>query len=401
MRPVPLGKLLRLTMVTLPGRLAAVTLAIAVDLLVWGGDVTTASGDHVPGWLPPVVTVVAYQSLWALGTRPQVVLALHSTLALVSTMVPKWQPFAGLLLATYAVSSRPRTRHTGALLAWLGAGLLSHSYASARLTSDPVRSTATLLLLWTALVAAIWVAGARQRQVVARARSAGELISSRADRELADERLRIARDLHDGVCAALTAIHLQAAGARAIGATSGGVAAPSLAAIQTSAERSLLELRRVVGDLRCEPGAADGSPTPGPHLAEVSDLVEIVRAAGLRVHLTQRVDPAAVLDPRIEATVVRVVQEGLTNALKHAPAHARCAVAIEIGDRGAHVRISNPQRPWPSAGNTPAAGLTGGGVGLASLRERAALVGGRLTWRADGNRFALELAVPQPVGAGR
>lgn len=168
-----------------------------------------------------MVTVVAYQSLWALGTRPQVVLALHSTLALVSTMVPKWQPFAGLLLATYAMSSRPRTRHTGALLAWLGAGLLSHSYASARLTSDPVRSTATLLLLWTALVAAIWVAGARQRQVVARARSAGELISSRADRELADERLRIARDLHDGVCAALTAIHLQAAGARAIGATSG------------------------------------------------------------------------------------------------------------------------------------------------------------------------------------
>ena len=133
----------------------------------------------------------------------------------------------------------------------------------------------------------------------------------------------------------------------------------------------------------------------------MSDLVEIVRAAGLRVHLTQRVDPAAVLDPRIEATVVRVVQEGLTNALKHAPAHTRCAVAIEIGDRGAHVRISNPQRPWPSAGNTPAAGLTGGGVGLASLRERAALVGGRLTWRADGNRFALELAVPQPVGAGR
>ena len=129
MRPVPLGELLRLTMVTLPGRLAAVTLAIAVDLLVWGGDVTTASGDHVPGWLPPVVTVVAYQSLWALGSRPQVVLALHSTLALVSTMVPKWQPFAGLLLATYAVSLSTR----GGLAAVGAAGLAGSRAALAQL----------------------------------------------------------------------------------------------------------------------------------------------------------------------------------------------------------------------------------------------------------------------------
>ena len=394
---------------TVRARAVAVTVAIIIDLLVWGGAVATTSGGAVPWWLPVAVTVVGHQSLWFVGSRPHVVLAAGSALALVSCVVPKWQPFAGLLIATYAVGARPRGRHTLLLLAGLGAALLSHSYASARLTAEPIRSTATLLALWAALAAGAWAVGARHRRTVDRAAAADEQWSAHAREGVANERLRIARDLHDGVCGAVTAIQLQAAGACALGPTHPEATGPSLEAIRSSAERTLLELRRVLGDLRRDAVEdCGGSSIPGPSLEEIPELVGLARNAGLRVTLTQTVDAATRLDPGAEATVVRVVQEGLTNAVKHGP-RGRCEISVTVGPAGADVRVASTGsrcRTTPTtlaestgAGAAQLAGASG--VGLVGLAERAALVGGHLRWTADRDRFTLDLAVPAPAWAGR
>jgi signal transduction histidine kinase len=397
-------------METVRARAVAVVVAIILDLLVWGGSVATTSGGSIPWWLPVAVTVVGQQSLWFVGSRPHLVLAAGSALALVSCVVPKWQPFTGLLVATYAVGTRPRGRHTLPVLAGLGAALLSHSYASARLTVEPVRSTATLLALWAALAAGAWAVGVRHRRTVDRAAAAGEHWSAQAREGVANERLRIARDLHDGVCGAVTAIQLQAAGACALGPTHPEATGPSLLAIQSSAERTLVELRRVLGDLRRDAVEdTGGSSISGPSLEEIPQLVGLARSAGLRVTLTQTVDAATRLDPGAEATVVRVVQEGLTNAVKHGP-RGRCEVSVRVDPAGARVRVDSMGSRARSA-HTPTAGSIGAeeaarpegaaGIGLVGLAERAALVGGHLCWTAQGERFTLDLVVPAPAWAGR
>lgn len=409
MHVVPLGELLWLTeavadMETLRARAGAVTVAVALDLLVWNGAVSTMAGGSIAWWLPVAAVALIHQSLWWLASRPYAVLTAQCAFALVSTVVPQWQPFSGLLIATYAVSSRSRGRHTLAVLVGLGVALLSHSYGSARLTLDPLRSTVTLLALWGALAIAVWAVGARHRRTVDRAVAAGETLSAQARAGVANERLRIARELHDGVCGAVTAIQLQAAGASALSPTHPEAAGPSLVAIQSSAERTLLELRRVLGDLRRD-AVDDGgaSSIEAPSLDEIPQLVELARAAGLHVTLTQTVDPLTRLDPLAEATVVRVVQEGLTNAVKHGP-RGRCQVSVNVGPDGAHVQVdsSHSLSTTGSTGSTGAAQPAGAtGMGLVGLAERAALVGGHLSWAAHGDRFTLDLAVPAPAWAGR
>ena len=175
-------------------------------------------------------------------------------------------------------------------------------------------------------------------------------------------------------------------------------------AIQSSAERTLLELRRVLGDLRRDSVDESGaSSIEAPSLDEIPQLVELARAAGLHVTLTQTVDPLTRLDPLAEATVVRVVQEGLTNAVKHGP-RGRCQVSVNVGPDGAHVQVdsSHSLSTTGSTGSTGAAQPAGAtGMGLVGLAERAALVGGHLSWAAHGDRFTLDLAVPAPAWAGR
>ncbi len=345
--------------------------AIVLDLLVWGGATRTITGAHVPLWLPIVATILAHQSLWLLRSRPHHLLAVQSALALVSLLVPMWQPFAGLLIAAYAAPAQRGARATYPLLAAALLCLGSHSYASARLTASPFSSTATLLLLWGALVGAIWGLGVRSHQRGRHALLGTHLLWARAERHLVAERLRIARDLHDGVSGAVTAIQLQAAGARSVEATRPDVATRSLAAIESSAERTLMELRRVVGSLRTSsPG---DTPDSLPTLAELPHLVDIARQAGLRVALTEvgTLPQESRLDPVTEGTVVRTVQESLTNALKHAGPGTACRVRLAWADGALHLDIeSRPVRTMrPPTGELPPGWSAH--QGLAGLVERA------------------------------
>jgi len=209
---------------------------------------------------------------------------------------------------------------------------------------------------------------------------AGRLFRHRAERErvlvdehetrtaeaIADERARIARELHDVVAHAISVIVLQARGGRRMLAEDPGETKAALDAIEHAGEQALAEMRRLLGMLRAADERATLAPQPG--LARLDDLAAEVTAAGLPVEI--RIEGDAVeLPPSVDVSAYRIVQEALTNALKHAgPARANVcvryhadALELEVVDDG--------------SGN----GAGGGsGHGLAGIRERVGVYGGEL-----------------------
>ena len=211
---------------------------------------------------------------------------------------------------------------------------------------------------------AIWFAGVWVRS----RREAGELAGRAAELEretasaLADERARMARELHDIVSHNLSVVILQAAGARASGAN------PStLEKIERSGREALVEMRRLLGVLREDSGDhAELAPQPG--IAQLELLAETVRAAGLTVELD--IDGAYdALPSALELSVYRIVQEALTNTLKHAGT-ARAQVRVRCHDDAVTVDVVDDGAASSPPGRA--------GHGLVGMHERVALFGGSL-----------------------
>jgi signal transduction histidine kinase len=201
------------------------------------------------------------------------------------------------------------------------------------------------------------------------------------------ERARIARELHDVVAHHITMIALQAEAARLATAGLPPEGARRLTAIGDTARTALTEMRRLLGVLRED---VDGPETlrPQPGLRQLTSLLDEVRDAatggGVRLIVSGSVEP---LDPGIELTAYRIVQEALTNARRHAPG---AAVDVELHYSGDDlvVRVyDNGPGPPPSEGLN--------GHGLAGMRERAAMAGGRVTaGAAPGAGFVVEAVLP-------
>jgi signal transduction histidine kinase len=169
--------------------------------------------------------------------------------------------------------------------------------------------------------------------------------------------------------------------------------AGAVGVIRASAHRALQDLREVIGVLREDADAGTAPERPQPTLDGLAALADESRAAGTTVTLDVRVDPAAVPDGT-GRTAYRIVQEGLTNARKHAPGTA-VGVAVS-GGAGAGLTVEVRNR-WPIARDGGAA-IPGTGTGLVGLAERAALAGGRLTHgRAGGEEFLLSAWLPRPA----
>jgi signal transduction histidine kinase len=229
-----------------------------------------------------------------------------------------------------------------------------------------------------------WYIGRRLRL---RQERAGQLLRERAGearRILVEERARIARELHDVVAHRVSLMTVQAGGAKAIVGEDPEAARQAMGAVEEAGRAALDELRHLLGILRPDTGNLDGlGPQPG--LADLPRLVEQIRRAGVDVALTTGGLPAS-LPARLDLFAYRIVQEALTNVLKHAGSGTRAEVRLR-GDRGEIViEVLDDGRGATVVPEPDAAADGAGGHGIVGMRERVLLLGGRLEAgpRAEG-----------------
>ncbi|HET8682901.1 MAG TPA: sensor histidine kinase [Micromonosporaceae bacterium] len=306
-----------------------------------------------------------------------------------------------LLVLTYTAAARLPARRAvpATLLMWvppLAAAVLSTGAAGAR----PDITPGYLVTFNALLVLVCFLAGRtvrNQRAYAAalrvRARTAEEHLRSRAGQAVAEERRRIARELHDVVAHHVSVMGVLATGARRVLRRDPDAADEALATIEETGRTTLRELRRLLSVLRTEAEpAAELAPQPG--LGAIAALVEQVREAGLPVTLRVRDDPGP-LDPGVALTVYRIVQEALTNTLKHGGA---ATAEVRLGVTGGHLTLE-----VCDTGHGPRPGGQQAGHGLLGMRERVALYGGTLrTGPRPGGGFRVTATIPadQLDGAG-
>jgi signal transduction histidine kinase len=240
-----------------------------------------------------------------------------------------------------------------------------------------------------------------QRRLLAQVRDQtgrlAELRAAEAGEAAARERVRIARDVHDVVGNQLSAIAVQAGAGRTSIDADPAEARATFERIAHMARDALAQTRAAVRGMRDE-GDPDG-PGAAPGLADLDTLLDAVRAAGVEVRVLGRPSPDA-LAPDVQAATFRIIQEALTNVARYARP-PRAAVSIHLTNGEAFVDVDDD--------GARRAGPVGRGSGIAGMRERAALVGGRLEagphpdglgWRVHAVLPAADPARPGPVRAG-
>lgn len=228
-----------------------------------------------------------------------------------------------------------------------------------------------------------WAVGRVMRRRERRTELVAQVADDRAGDLVREERARIARELHDVIAHGMSVMVVQADAARHGVAPGDEETRAALAEIERTGRESLREMRRLLGLLR--DGDEDPAAlTPQPGLGSLEALVQSVRQAGLPVDLRVSGDSRP-LSPGVDVAAYRIVQEALTNALRHA-GPARATVEIGYGSREVTLRIEDTGR---------GAGETGsGGHGLVGMRERALLYGGSFTARRERQGFVVAAALP-------
>jgi signal transduction histidine kinase len=366
-------------------------LVAAGGLIQVGGPIVAS--HHQAGYGTPPIGGLALLAIGVAAiplrlTRPVVALAIafSSTLAYVSLDYAKGPIFVGLIVTFgNAVLKGYRRVAIGSLVAgfvgfsWLGPGLGRGDTAT---LGGVLGLGAWLLVLYTAC-----------ELIRARRESAREAARAKADtlqRQIANERLAIARELHDVVAHNMSLINLQAGVALHITEGIPETTREALETIKSASKEALVELRSILGVLRHadEGDSAPRAPTPG--LATIAELVGRAQAAGVDVTLHVDVDPSELPRP-VDMAAFRIVQESLTNVARHASPPI-ATVVVHRADDTLVVSITDI-----GAGSRRADHLPSGGNGLPGMRERAASVGGTLVAGPRlGNGFSVEARLPIP-----
>jgi len=337
------------------------------------------------------VPVVAFGRRW-----PLPVLAVATVLVAAPMALGTAGLAPGLILgvAGYIVAiGLPRRLSIRAVLtaaAVLGAALV---FAAITRNGAPLAVESVLGFL---PLAAAWFIGdsvaARRRYLAGLAEQAERERAAEAERarqEVREERVRIARELHDVIAHTLTVMTVQAGVGRRLMAKRPEEASSALESIEMIGRTAQDELRVVLGLLREEETEA-AALAPAPRLVDLKELADTVRASGTPVELrTSGTDRQ--LSPALELTVYRVVQEALTNVVRHAP--GACAV-VDVAVSASQIRleVSDDGGPsGPSAGTQPRPAVPGTGHGIAGMRERIGAFGGWLVAEplADGGFHVL------------
>ncbi|MEV0677549.1 histidine kinase [Actinosynnema sp. NPDC050436] len=328
----------------------------------------------VPLWLGYALAVLiglplAVRRKWPLAAFGVVLVAQSTATTLSITL----EPFTPTAFALYMVAALlPRERATTALVCTLALSTATIFIGEA--WPDNIGLAAFVVLL----TSGAWALG---RSTRVRREYAERTAAEQAARAVVDERMRIARELHDVVAHSLSLIAVKAGVANHVAAEQPEQAREALRVIETTGRSTLVEMRRLLGVLRAD-SPADLAPMPG--LPDLPGLVQRASLAGVPVDLSVT---GGELPEALGLTVFRIVQESVTNVVKHA-APARCSVAVDVGESAVRISVVDD-----GPGERVLTG--GGGHGLIGMRERVAVYGGTFAaGPVGGGGFRVAAEVP-------
>ena len=363
-------------------------MAIAVfviDLLIWGGETDTRFGNQTSFWLVFAIGVAGYGTL-LIRSSPLLGYLSMMVLTVGSLFLPSAGCIAGFIMALFLMA-RHRPKRS-ALLALAGAVLpIAITTYNAASYYKPVTLLFVIInaALWTTLMAAAWIAGRalarNHHRLVVERRWAAEA----RDEATAVERLRISRDLHDSVAHSMTAIVLQVAGVRAVikqGSPTMDID-QVLNDIQSTADQCMRELHRLLGMLRSE---NESGTDNARGLEEIAELIVSARDSGLETLAVVHGD-VHTLDPSVSHAAYRVVQEGLSNAMKHAGEGSRVELLTEWKPEQLRITVR-------SISGVEVRTAASGGYGLVGLRERISVCGGTLQHGPTKDGYLLKAVLP-------
>lgn len=328
-----------------------------------------------PAWSFAVVALLCLFQLRVISSPIWGDIAILVSVASVARYSVTWVRWSGLVVGLLGAIIGP--------LQWLGGTGSIHQ-----------RNDLYPMLAAVLAVVTCWILGDLRRtrsNYVAQLEERNRRLAAERDQQAviaaAAERQRIAREMHDVVAHTLSVIVVQADGGRYAADQDPDAAKRALETIAASSRTALGEMRRLLGLLREEDGSESMTPQPG--VPDIDALVDNVAASGLPVTL-EVVGDAREVDGGTGLTLFRVVQEGLTNTMKHGGSDACATVRLEYGARDLTVYVADDGRGpvgWP--------GRDGTGKGLLGMRERVELHGGSVQVRArPGGGFELRATVP-------
>jgi signal transduction histidine kinase len=350
----------------------------ASTLIVITAAIILITIERVPVWAPAIMAMLVGIYTGGAYASPRRAL-LTRLLTIVVTVTP----------AVYVIATS-NSNHRGldelddkeqALYGWFSAG--------------------TKLVITVVAIIVAWALGdivrrLRERETELTARTADLVRANRtiAEQAAADERLRIARELHDVVAHHVSVMGLQAGAARTVLERDPDTAVQALRTVEDTGRQAVAELQRMLGMLR---SSARDYGQPQPTMADLVHLVERMRETGLDVRVrTMGARPP--LPTGVELSIYRVVQEALTNALKHAGERARVDLELEYSQTQLQLAIRSRGAPGAAAPGAPGNDSDSSSIvgrGLIGMRERIGMHGGQLHTRTlDDGRFEVLATIP-------
>jgi signal transduction histidine kinase len=362
------------------GALAAI-IASPIVALALAAALHLVHSKALSSEVPPMLVLILPVAL----RRRQPLLAASIQLVVLAAGLPMWPDLAerfpvsiSILLAAYSTGAHSRSRL--ASMAVVAGGSVALLVATVH--GGTGYSFLLLDLAW--LFGNFIRAERRNHALVAERATQLEREHETARRTAAAaERARIAREMHDIIAHTVSVMTVQAEAARRVMSKQPEAAAEALREVSASGHQTLAELRRLLGLL----GERESDPLePQPGLADVPSLVDSVRNAGLPVELRIEGAPQA-LPAGLDLTAYRVVQEALTNALKHS-GRAHTKVIVCYGEADIRIEVADVGRPgWPASAE-------GAGRGLVGMRERVAMYGGEMEASPRSRGFGVRVRLP-------
>ena len=365
---------------------AAIAFAVVTFVTLPGHTLRSFLGGQ--GWLFVAMAVVTALLLSRVRRRPLPVLGLllagsvAATTMLNREQIPLLQFLAVTVTVCFVAAARPRQVSIAAAVT--AGGVLAGCLLLVVGHLDTPSAAAGALMIVIA-----WLIGNSIRQ---RRDYAGALRAQATAQAVTDERLRIARELHDMVAHSVAIIAIQAGMGSRVMATQPSEAHNALTAIEATSRETLAGLRRMLVALRqAEPGPAAGPAPldPAPGLADIDRLAATTMDAGVRVHV-QWHGQRRPLPADIDLSAFRIIQEAVTNVVRHAGTE-HCRVSIDHRDAELSIEVVDDGRGCVTAD---------AGYGLIGMRERVGLLHGQFTAgpRAEGG-FRVAAQLPVPAGA--